>query len=103
MQNTLVFIWDRKRGIVKEQNDRIGHVKEQMEDMSKKSAAAVREGEQSREDAQKKMAEIARQMRNLNKVVEGLQFASMAEESMVNSFLTVNNKKAKAIPALISK
>lgn len=79
--------------IMKEQNSLIWNVKEEINGMSEMSREAVRTGQESREAAEHKMSEISRQMEKLDKVVEGLQFASVAEEEIVNSFITISSAK----------
>lgn len=77
--------------MMKEQNGLIGNVKGEIDGMSEMSSEAVRVGKDSRDAARKKMSEISRQMGKLDQVVEGLQFASVAEDEIVNSFITLNS------------
>lgn len=79
--------------MLKEQNGLIGNVKEEIDSMSAMSGEAVRMSEENRDAAVKKMTEISRQMSKLGQVVEGLQVASVAEDEIVNSFITVNSIK----------
>ena len=77
--------------MMKEQNGLIGNVKEKADSMTEMSHEAVKAGKDSRDAAQAKMSEISRQMGKLNQVVEGLQFASVAEDEIVNSFITLKS------------
>lgn len=80
--------------IMKEQNCLIENVREEIDGMSELSSEAVRTSTESRDAARYKMSEISRQMEKLDKVVEGLQFASVAEEEIVNSFITINSARS---------
>ncbi|MBO5094558.1 MAG: methyl-accepting chemotaxis protein [Lachnospiraceae bacterium] len=80
-------------GALKEQNTLIGNVREEIDSMTEMSGEAVRIGIDSRDAALKKMSEISRQMSKLDQVVEGLQFSSVAEDAIVNSFVTVNSAR----------
>lgn len=79
--------------IMKEQNGLIENVKNEVDGMSEMSSEAVKVGKESRDAARQKMSEISRQMSKLDQVVEGLQFASVAEDEIVNSFVTINSVK----------
>lgn len=77
--------------MMKEQNGLIGNVKKEIDSMSEMSSEAVRVSKENRDAAGTKMAEISMQMGKLAKVVEGLQLASVVEDEIVNSFITINS------------